>query len=114
MEPLLPTDPDTNRFFDRVVDELQGYFDYAFDEAVRLAREYYTRFTDAQFCDSIGVPVQDDDFFHHEAPGGIAFRAHYYLGLKGDPKPSSFIEWRASHYDQLKRTKELRKASRRS
>jgi hypothetical protein len=99
---MLPTDADTNRLFDQVVEELQARFRYSAGAAAALAREYYMRFRDPQFCESIGVPVQDDDFFFHEAAGGMALRVHYYLGIKEDPNPSRYIEWRTNYFRQLR------------
>lgn len=68
------------------------------DEAESLVRDYYLKFTDASYCRSIGVPVQDDDFFFHESAQGMALRVHYYLVLRGNPDPHCFIEWRAKHF----------------
>ena len=64
-------------------------------EAESLVRDYYLKFTDASYCRSIGIPVQDDDFFFHESAHGMALRVHYYLVLHGNPNPHRFIEWRA-------------------
>lgn len=73
--------------------------DLGYDQAAAdaLAREYFTRFTDSGYCHQIGIPVQDEEFFFHEGAAGVALRGHYYLVLKGDPKPRSFIEWRAAN-----------------
>jgi len=97
MDPILPTDDDTNHLFDKVVAILREHFGHSDAEAVRLVREYYRQFSDAAFCRELGIPVQNDDFFHHEAPGGMAWRIQYYLVLKGNPDPHAFIEWRATH-----------------
>lgn len=96
MEPKLPTDEDTNRFFSHVIDWLEESGKYSQAEACELVREYYQKFRDPQYCQSINVGVQDDDFFFHEGVGGMARRIHYYLTLKGDPHPQSFIEWRSN------------------
>lgn len=95
MIPPLSTDEDTNRFFDKVVDWLRGMYNYSEDEACALIREYYEKFRDPQYCQSIGIPVQDDDFFFHESYGGMARRIYYYLVLKENPDPRAFIEWRS-------------------
>ncbi|AWH89384.1 hypothetical protein HYN51_12990 [Limnobaculum parvum] len=96
MKPMLPTDDDTNIFFDKVVFLLQDNFGYSEVMASNLVHEYYEFFRDAESCDSINVPVQDDDFFFHESARGMALRIYYYLVLKADPDPHAFMKWRAS------------------
>jgi hypothetical protein len=96
MQPPLPTDDDTNRLFDRTVSELEAI--YSRDQAEAMTREYYSLFRDPGYCASIHVRVQDDDFFHHQGPADMALRVHYYLGLKGDPDPHRFLEWRSRLY----------------
>lgn len=80
--------------FGRIVSNLQSLFGYSTDEATSLSQEYYKLFRDESFCRSIGIDVQDQDFFEHEAPMGMAMRVHYYLGLKEDPGPQKFLLWR--------------------
>jgi len=96
MEPKLPTDEDTNMFFDDVISRLESDMGYSYSEACEMVRDYYDKFTDEGYCEKIGIPSQDDDFFFHEGVGGMALRIHYYLKLKEDPSPSKFIEWRSS------------------
>ncbi|MEN8446310.1 MAG: hypothetical protein ABG776_15015 [Cyanobacteria bacterium J06555_13] len=96
MDPQLPTDADTNRFFSHVIDRLESSGVYSQQEACDLVREYYQKFRDPQYCQSIKIATQDDDFFFHEGVGGMARRIHYYLTLKGDPNPQSFVKWRNS------------------
>ncbi len=91
----LPTDQDTNMFFEDVVLKLKDELGYSQEEAYELTREYYLNFTNEMFCKNIGVPVQEDDFFFHEGVGGVALRIHYYLKLKNDPSPRKFVDWRA-------------------
>jgi len=91
----LPTDEDTNILFNSVVVALQNSFGHSDTVATELVRRYYANFTDVSYCRSIGIPVQNDDFFHHEGAGGMSLRIHYYLHLKRDPDPGKFIEWRA-------------------
>ena len=92
----LPTDDDTIQLFDDVVARLhQDTDEYTFEEACSLVEGYYRRFTDAAVCARLGVPVQNDDFFHQEGAAGVALRVHYYLKLQGNPDPRAFIEWRA-------------------
>jgi hypothetical protein len=95
MEFHLPTDEDTNKLFEDAADKLRERFGYTIGEAEKMTLAYFTHFQDPEYCDRIGVPVQDEDFFHHEGQAGLAFRIHYYMGLKGDPNPMSFIDWRA-------------------
>lgn len=92
----LPTDEETNHLFDDVVSDLHENFGYSIDDASSLVREYYSRFRSAEYCRSIGIPVQDDDFFFHEGVRGMALRVHYYVGLGESPEPRAFIEWRSS------------------
>ena len=103
MEPMLPADADVNRFFDRVVAEMQSRLGYTEQAAAALVHEYYTRFRDPEFCRQIHVAVQDDDFFFHEGVGGMALRVHYYLGLKLNPDRMSFIRWRAEFQQRAAR-----------
>ena len=105
MEPMLPADADVNQLFDRVVTEMQARFGYTAQAASALVHEYYTRFRDPQYCNEIHIPVQDDDFFFHEAAGGMALRVHYYLGLQENPEPMKFIDWRTDYFRQLRATR---------
>ena len=105
MEPMLSADVPMNQLFDCVVADMQAYFGYTTQAAEALVREYYTRFRDPQYCDSIHIPVQDDDFFFHESAGGMALRVHYYLGLKENPEPMKFIDWRTDYFRQLRATR---------
>lgn len=104
MELVVSTDEDVNDLFRLVATELQTAFGHSSADAEALAKEYYTRFTDAGYCESIGVPVQDDDFFFHESAEGIALRAQYYLVVKGPPDPFAFVQWRVNHYLAQRRT----------
>ena len=97
----LPKDEDTNDYFCTVMSWLRSYFGYSESEACTLIHEYYRNFRDEEYCEKIGVAVQDDDFFWHERAGGMVLRIHYYLGLKGDPEPMKFIDWRADFNKQL-------------
>jgi hypothetical protein len=101
IEPPLSTDPDVNELFDSVTRHLQAAFGYSAERASALAREYYRCFQDPAFCKSLGVGVQDEDFFFHEAALGVALRIQYYLGLKGDPAERKFLEWRKECQRQL-------------
>lgn len=86
--------PSEKWMFDRIVANLHSLFEYGSAEATALTERYYELFRDQSYCDSIGVGVQDENFFNHEAPKGMAMRAHYYLGLKADPSPQSYLFWR--------------------
>lgn len=90
----IATNNDMNLLLDKIVNRLCEY--YSQDQAESLTIEYYLKFTDPAFCSSIGIPVQDEDFMHHESAGGMALRVHYYLGLGSDPSPHAFIEWRSN------------------
>jgi hypothetical protein len=105
MEPRLPTDEDTNRFFDMVVTRLIQDFGYTSEEASSMVHSYYRSFRDEAYCKTINVPVQDDDYFFHESETGMALRIHYYLGLKADPDPRSFLKWRNEYYEQIRKAR---------
>jgi hypothetical protein len=90
----LPTkDEDFGAYYGDNVGVLIAEFGHSFWPAVELARDYYKKFTDDAYCRSIGIPVQDEEFFWHEGMG-MAARIHYYLALHGDPDPGRFIDWR--------------------
>jgi len=97
----LPTDEDFIRFFGRNVTALMDHFGHTFPSAVKLAKDYYRDFTDPAYCEAIGVPTQSDEFMWHEGLD-MANRIHYYLALRLDPDPHSYIEWRAQHYRERK------------
>ena len=91
----IPTeDEELSTYYGDNVAVLMTEFGHSFWPAVALARDYYQKFTDDAYCRSIGIPVQDHDFFWHEARG-MAARIHYYLALGGNPDPGRFIDWRA-------------------
>lgn len=94
MNPSICADEDVNDYFDTIVQGLSSSFGYPAAHSERLAREYYEKFTDPTYCESIGVWVQDDEFFFHEGALGMVLRVHYYLVLKGDPRRDAFIDWR--------------------
>lgn len=89
-------DEDMNLFLSDVISSLEGECGYSNSEASDLVANYYKLFLDGDYCAKIGIPVQDDEFLYHEGVGGMALRVHYYLGLKLDPNPKKFIEWRSS------------------
>lgn len=95
MDPKLPTDEDTNDLFDDVVRRLEETGLYTAEKATKLVHEYYRKFTDKAYCGTIGIPVQNDDFFHHESGPEMARRVHYFLTLKGDPNHMAYVSWRS-------------------
>jgi hypothetical protein len=100
-------DSEVIRLFDRICSNMMLLFGYSEASARSLIIEYHQLFTDKSYCETLGIGVQDDDFFFHEAPMGMALRIHYFLGLKGNPSQSSFLEWRR---DTVKRLKEKQSA----
>lgn len=104
MQQALTTDAEVNHLFERVSSNMQSLLGYGSAEAAALIAEYYKCFTDKAHCDALGVSVQDDDYFFHEAPLGMALRIHYYLGLKADPSPSAYLAWRKDFVAQMKGT----------
>ena len=91
----LAADEETNRLLSEITRLLCDR--YSVTEAESLVRDYYIKFTDPSYCESIGIPAQDDDFFFHEGALGMALRILYYLGLRGNPDPEAFIEWRTNY-----------------
>lgn len=102
MNPELPTDEETNDYFCTVMSWLRTYFGYSESEACKLVQKYYSKFRDRKYCEKIGIPVQNDNFFWHQGAGDIALRIHYYLVLQGDPEPMKFIDWRIEFETQLR------------
>jgi hypothetical protein len=79
--------------FERIVKHLQSFYGYSSDQAVELINRYYLNFTDPEFCNKNGIPVQTMDFFGHIEARGMADRVQYYEGLNNSPDEQSFIEW---------------------
>jgi len=102
MRRLLSDDNQVNLLFERTCSDMQYLFGYSEDNARSMIEEYYGLFTNKSYCDSLGVSTQDDDYFFHEAPMGMAMRIHYFLGLKGDPNPNAFLRWRKELVNQLR------------
>lgn len=100
-------DDDVNWLFGEMAKELIETFDHSDNAAAKLAKDYYVKFTSEQFCRSIGIPIQDHEFFHHESAGGLALRAQYYLVLQGDPDPYAFIQWRTKRYEDLRNNRSV-------
>ena len=101
MTEALSNDQDVNHLFERVRSNMESLFGYSSNEAWDLIKEYTRLFRDVAYCASIGIGVQDDDYFFHEAPMGMAMRVHYYLGMKADPSPRAFLLWRKELTKQL-------------
>jgi len=102
MEKILSATKEVNDLLERISSNMQFLFGYAPDEARALIVEYCKLFTDKTYCDSIGLRVQDDDYFFHEAAMGMAMRIHYYLGIKADPDPDTFLSWRKDFVLKMK------------
>ncbi len=62
-------------------------------EADRMIAEYKCKFMNPEYCRTIGITVQDDEFVGHEGPASMATLIHYYIGLRGNPAWDKFIEW---------------------
>lgn len=63
MYPSLSTDEDVDDYFDLIVNALHHSMGFSFDRSVELARDYYLKFTNEEYCRSLGMTVQDDEFF---------------------------------------------------
>ena len=94
-EQWLPTDEDTNRYFKDIANILVEELNISLEEAASYIMKYYENFTNPEFCKSINIPVQNDDFFWHESERGMALRIVYYTVKEHDPDPRAFIEWRS-------------------
>jgi len=92
----LPTSEDFIGYYGKSVERLMIDFGHSFSAAAELARNYYLKFTNPDFCRSIGIAAQGDEFFFHE--GNMADRIHYYLALGADPDPGRYIQWRTERY----------------
>lgn len=103
MDPGVSMDEDVNDYFDMIVVSLSLSFGYCVSQSEDLVREYHRKFTDPIFCSSIGIGVQDEDFFFHEGVLGMALRIQYYLVLKGSPRRDAFIDWRKEFVAARKR-----------
>lgn len=90
------SDDDEVFLFERVVGHLQSSYEYSLNDAVELVNGYYSKFTDPEFCEKFGIPVQNIDFFFHIEALGMADRVHYYLGLNNTPDERAFIDWQRS------------------
>ncbi len=98
----ISSDKQVNQLFGLVSSNMQWMFEYSEADAWASIEEYYQLFTDKSYCNSQGIGVQDDDFFFHEAPMGMAMRIHYCLKLKGDPNSYAFLLWRKELMARLK------------
>lgn len=101
---IFASEADKKILFDGIVRELRKLFGLSATVASELLATYKARFSDVEYCQSIGVPVQDDDFFFHQAPMGMALMVYYYLVVKGDPDPQEFLKWRTGYLTQRRNT----------
>jgi hypothetical protein len=67
---------------------------YTQEEARQAILEYKRKFMNEEFCASVGIMPQLNEFIGHEGPLGMATLIHYYITLKGDPKPDKMVDWR--------------------
>jgi len=88
-------DDDLDWFFGEISKALVERFGYEKVVAEGMCLDYLEKFQNVEFCRSIGIPPQNPEFFYHESAPGMAARVHYYLGMKANPDPEKFIEWRA-------------------
>jgi hypothetical protein len=100
-QPISP-DRQVNNLLERICTNMQELFHYSQADAWSLIGDYYRLFRDEAHCSRLGVAVQDDDFFFHEAPMGMALRIHYFLGMKEQARSASFLAWRKEFLTQLK------------
>ena len=98
MEISVSTDPSVNNLFESVRVALMENFSHSGMGSISLIKEYYGKFQDPDYCRAIGVPTQDIDFFFHESALGMALRIQYYLVVKGDPDPGSYLDWRRDFF----------------
>lgn len=97
MNPSISPDEDVNDYFDLITESLSFEFGFSRNVAESLAREYYDKFTNPEFCSSMGVGVQDDDYFFHEGRREMARKIYYYLVLKADPRREAYLDWREDY-----------------
>ena len=88
----LPTDDDTNLLFYDIAKKLRNELDITIKEAIGYTEDFYSKFTDKEFCDSLGVEPFDDDFFHHEY-FRLLFYISYFIIKKKEKNLEKFREW---------------------
>ena len=93
MDPPLSSDDSTDALFEKVAVNLERLFAYTPAQSDASVREYFRLFQDEQYCRSLKIGVQDEEFFHHEGAGYMAMRVHYHLTLKADPDPNRLLDW---------------------
>jgi len=103
VHPSISGDEDVNDYFDGIASASSLQFGYSASHSESLAREYYEKFTDPVFCNSIGFRVQDDEFFFHEGGFEMVLSIHYYLVLKGDPSREAYLRWRKEFVNSYRR-----------
>jgi hypothetical protein len=94
-------DPEVDALFKRASSELTSLFGYSEEEASILVADYLRLFTDKIYCEQMGIPTQDDDFFFHEAPLGMALRIQFFCGLK-ERSEAHFLAWREKIVTKIK------------
>lgn len=88
----LSTDGETNELFLEISRKLRSELDLKIQQALEYTEEFYSKFTDAEFCNSIGTSVKDEDFFHHEF-FKLLFYISYFVIDKKEPNMDKFHEW---------------------
>ncbi len=90
----LPVDEDTHYLFYEIAMKLRSELNISLESAIGLVEEYYSKFTNADYCDSLGINVQDEDFFHSEGIG-MVYWIVFFVVEKNVPDYAKFVEWRS-------------------
>lgn len=91
----LSVDEDTHYLFYETAMKLRSELSIPLENAVKLVEEYYSKFTDTNYCDSLGINIRDEDFFHSEGVIGMVYWIVFLVVEKNDLDYNKFHEWRS-------------------
>lgn len=88
----LETDYETNELFYEVARKLRSELNLTIKESLDYSEEFYLKFTNKEYCTSIGIKPCDNDFFHYEC-FHLLFYISYFIINKKEPDINRFREW---------------------
>jgi len=86
MNPIVADDPEMDALFRGVAEHMQRHMGYSASDASRLSSLYYDKFTNIEYCRSLGINPHNKELFEHEHVDWMAPAVHYYVGINGDPR----------------------------